>query len=267
MRNCLTKFILMLVLMSVWICLSPVSASATLFGITFDNELISIDESTGAGSLIGTLGSVMGFGLADLGGSLYTYDQSAGRIAELDPTTGGTLQVIDIGLTISGEAGLTFRSDGAGFIMDNPEGDLYTFDIIAGTSSLIVSGLTQMDGLDFDGSDVLFGLSQVSYELYTSDEVAGLQTFIGDTGQNDANPPSLGGLSFRSDGALFGALDDDLYTIDPTTGGATFIGDIGFDKVSGLSFLGVVPVPEPSTTLLLGTALIGLAVFGRRFKK
>jgi PEP-CTERM motif len=129
-----------------------------------------------------------------------------------------------------------------------------------------------MDGLAFSPGGTLFGLNQavsqfmgppVEPALYTIDPTTGVATLVGSTGVSGSF--GLGGLAFRSDGALFatftsfGTPDSDLYRIDPTTGAATLIGPTGFDQLDGLAFLGtttIPTVPEPATYWLLGTALL-----------
>ncbi len=50
-------------------------ASEILYGITFNHELITIDPTTGAGTLVGPLNPLLQpFGLAVRGSELYTFD-------------------------------------------------------------------------------------------------------------------------------------------------------------------------------------------------
>ena len=206
-----------------------------LYAITFNEEFLSIDPSTGAGTLIGPLDSEMAaFGLSDRGTSIYTFDQHADRIRQLDPATGGTLATIDIGVVTSGEGGIAFRSDGTGFL-SNPS----------------------MDGLDFNGSDVLYGLSQITYNMYTINQTTGATTYIGDTGFGAGG---LGGITFTTDGTLYGVLHDSLYTINPETGAASLVGPIGYNGVSGLTAV----IPEPATLVILGLGSLSLIRRKRR---
>ena len=157
------KLILTVCLAIMYGSITPGIARADLmYAITFDNELLSIDASTGAGTLIGNLDSSMAaFGLSDRGTSVYTFNQHADRIIELDLATGGTLATIDIGFTTSGEGALAFRSDGIGFLSRTygSTGTLWSFDTTV-PSSTTIGGLNPgMDGLDFNGSDVLYGIS------------------------------------------------------------------------------------------------------------
>lgn len=97
------------------------SASAqTLYGITWNNELITINPTTGAGTLVGSLSSnMMPAGVAFRGSKLYTWDQVAKRMRELDPATGATLNTIDIGLAASaGEETSLFAATVAVFLSD-----------------------------------------------------------------------------------------------------------------------------------------------------
>ena len=78
---------------------APLAAKAdTLYGITFSNQLITINQSTGAGTLVGPLDSSMSaFDLTSINGKLYTFDQTADVVRQLDPATGHTLATISVG--------------------------------------------------------------------------------------------------------------------------------------------------------------------------
>jgi hypothetical protein len=245
--------------------ITPGTAKADLlYAVTFDNELLSIDMSTGKGALVGNLedSPVGAFGLSDRGTSVYTFHQHKGRIKELDLATGGTLATIDIGVDTGGEGALAFRSDGIGFISRSwgSTGQLWSFDITVPSSTAItVSGGLDpcMDGLDFDGSDVLYGISPSTDSLYTINQSTGATTLVGAT---NVSSGSYAGLTFTSDGSLYAVIDDSLYAVDSATGAATSVGEIGFNKVSGLT--AVVPLPG---AILLG--MIGLSVAGLKLRK
>jgi hypothetical protein len=89
-----------------------------LLAVTFGNQLISIESTTGVGTLIGPLSSSMApFGLGFRGSNLYTYDQQADLIRQLNPATGATIASINIGAgNLIGEGAIDFRSDGVGFL-------------------------------------------------------------------------------------------------------------------------------------------------------
>jgi len=239
-------------------------AVEVLYAITFDDELLTINSATGAGTLVGALDtSMLGLGLGTRAGKLYTFDQQADRVRELSPTTADTLNTYDVGIATIGEGGLGFRSDGIGFLASLAAGGLHTFDITLGTSAPFAAGATRpfMDGLDFNSSDVLYGISDVTLALYTINQITGATTLVGDTGFDSTS--RLSGLAFRSDDVLFGVINDNLYTINTGSGAATLVGAIGYDRVSGLTF-----VPESRATFgLLGLAAMGLAGFRRRWAR
>ena len=246
-------------------------SAPVLYGITFTtttNQLITIDTTTGAGTAVGTLSSSMGaFGLGATGGNLYTYDQIADQLRQLNPATGATVNSINLGLTLVGEGGLAFRSDGVGFLnaTSGSTATLYSFALAAGSGVSVGAMGAGIDGLAFSPTDVLFALGQGGIttpqpNLYTVDQTTGAAALVGATGVTHG---SVGGLDFLGS-TLYAAINDSLYTINTTTGAATLIGAIGFAEVSGLAFLDVngAQAPEPGALALLalGLGILGLAM-------
>ncbi len=212
------------------------------------------------------------YGLATRFDRLYTFDQNADRIHELNLSTGGILQTIDIGVgDLLGEGDLAFRSDGAGFLASalNPatfttSNDLFRFDIATGTSTRIGSTSVTLDGLAFGAGDVLYGLGQSDANLYVIDQTTAATTLVGNLGITKGSP--FAGLTFGPNGTLYAAVDDRLFTVNTMTGAATPVNrdvtSTGFSSVSGVAF---APIPEPSSVLLFGLGTTtGLLALRRR---
>jgi hypothetical protein len=236
--------------------MTPVAVQAELFGITLENKLITIDRSTGAGTLIGTVGPILlpiPFGLSDRDGRLFTFDQSRDVIVELDPLSAAIIGTFDVGLpNLVGEGSIAFDSTGTGFVAEAKirDSSLYQFDIDSLSSSFVGNLPSAMDGLDFDCNGKLLALNNVftkgdTYKLYEIDESNAFGILKGDTNvvREDLN---LAGLTFDKDGTLFAVMNDILFEISPTDGSViNEIGPTGFSGVSGLTAIEFVPVPEP----------------------
>ena len=217
----------------------------TLYGITGPgDQLITINTTTGAGTLVGPLSTTINApGLAFRANKLYAWDTVASRLRELDPATAAILNTIDIGVIGVGSGDLTFRSDGIGFLA-NPNSSLWSFDITVPSSTLITNTLAPgMPGLAFSPAGVLFGVIAGGTALYTIDSVTGAATLVGNTGIPFGSPT---GLAFDASGKLYTSAGGNLHQIDPATGTATLIGAIGFANVSDITFgTSAVPPPPP----------------------
>jgi len=253
---------------------ATVSASPIVYGITFDNEVITVDPHTGNTAFVGfTDQSMSALGLGNFGGFLYAYDQTADVVRKLDPATGHTVASINVGTgNLLGEGDFTLRSNGTGFLSAiGPGGDsIYSVDVVAGTSHLVTSGMnTLLDGLAFSPSGVLYAYGESTKDLYTVNQTTGALTLIGSTGL-PPGIPTLFGMTFLPDGTLLlaGGLGNSgvasLYTVDTVTGAATLVGNTGFDKISGLTTFDAQAVPEPASSFLAASGLVALYARRRR---
>ena len=256
-----------------------VSARAeNLYGLTFfDNQLISVDTTTGAGTLIGSLGAtVSGYGLSFKGSTLYTFDSNTDQLRSINLSSGAVGSGINIGVgNLTGEGDLAFRADGVGFLSSalapdfSPTNELFMFDSTLGTSALIGNTAVPLDGMVFVGNTLYAIGQEAEATLYTVNQSTAALTAVGSLGIAKNSP--FGALTLGADGKLYAAIDDRLFSINQMTGAASWVDanvlDTGYASVSGLAASGFQPVPEPSTYGLAGTVLLIGAGLVRRLRR
>jgi streptogramin lyase len=219
-----------------------------LFGVKggglSSNNLIAIDKTTGAGSVIGAtvidilsgLGSQAFLGLAQTNVLYATQGNNGDQLATIDPLTGVATSVGNTGLHLSG---LAVSSAGELLATTRINSDLYRLDAATGDAYLVgPTGVFYLDAIAFDRGGHLWGINNDGPStMFAINPATAAASPIGETGA-----PWIAGLAFDPNDGKAYASDgnglDGIYTVSTVSGAATLIGhtglggstpDIGFD--------------------------------------
>ena len=270
---------LALALATVMLLAAPAAGHAALVGIGFGGSVYSINETTGAGTLLGSSGFGGTNSMArNSAGILYSATPSL--LITINPVTGvGTLATTLSGFGAEGLSirGLAFSSTGVLYAVNNggSPGDtttndlLYTINASTGAMTLVgTMAFTGVQSLTFSSGGTLYGFDGGG-GLITIDPLTAAATDVNLTIGASGN--DIQTIAFSPGGTLYGGRNN-LFTIDLTTGASTLVGGGSggtFVDVRGMEFLaaagpGPVPVPEPGTMALLGIGVVGLGFYRRR---
>lgn len=225
-----------------------------LYGGTRNGQLITLNLSTGAGTLVGSLPGPGSTEIEFNNNTRRAFTQFPDGFfsgQEFDITTGAAT---DIGIADGGSfTGLEWVGSslyGTRITSPASASDLRILDPATGeTTPIGATGITNpIAGLAYDESNATMygitgGASGGSSNLVTVNLTTGLATMIGPVGFNG------GSLEFGPDGNLYAGSTGNtgnLYRINNATGASTLIGPTGFANVTGLALV-VAPVVLPNT--------------------
>lgn len=236
-----------------------------------DNFLVSIDTNTLAYTVIGATGVGGDFG--GLG-----YDQGSDTLYWIPGRSNNALYTLNRGTGAATLVGTHGINDLFGLEFDSGSGQLYgtqfsggsgffRLNTLTGTATTINAGMAnQIGGLAFDSTrNRLIGMEDGAGDLYEIDRTNGAQTLLFDGDfVNDS------GLAYDRDLDRLWDIDwsGNLYSYDlaGVIARTTRISDLPGGPHDGLAYIGgdFRAVPEPSTILLVGIGLIGLAARRKR---
>lgn len=202
--------------------------------------LVTVDLTTGAGTLVGATG-IVGL-LGDTGvpalairsnGEMYATDIGpTSRLYRLDATTGAATLVATTAL--ASIPAIAFDGADVLWAVDNL-GKLYFVDTATGASTLVGESGVFIKGLAFDPTNGVLWGTDAAGGVFTLDVHSGAATLVGNTGLA-ASPD----IHFDSDGNLYGSsggglATNNLISIDKVTGTGAVVGSIGFASVAGMA--------------------------------
>jgi len=239
----------------------PVLFGSTILGPTSTSSLYRVDCSTGAATLIGSIGfSHVGAIDFDSSGTLYGAGTPLGQtnvvLLKIDLTTGAGTQVGGLGTpSNTGVADISFRN-ADGVLYSYQGGHIYTINKITGLATEVGYTGTFADGngLAFSPDDTLYHVD--SQHLHMVNQTTGALTIVTNMNYGSLNPngdPRANAMDFdNTTGVLWASIINGfgsggagttnyLATINITNGTVTVIGQ----TVSGLEGIAVQP-PAPS---------------------
>ncbi len=217
------------------VCYATLGNNASVPG-----ALITINRTTGAGTLIGPTGISGQFddpGVPALAiktnGEMYATDiGAASKLYRIDATTGAATVVATTAL--NSPPAIAFNGDDILWAVDN-SGGLHIVEVSTGSSRLVGPTGVFIKGLAFDPIDGALWGSDASGGVYTIDTYTGAATLVGNTGlpaTPDIHFDGAGDLYGSSGGGLSG---NNLIAIDKGSGIGSVIGPIGYVSVAGMA--------------------------------
>ncbi len=211
----------------------------------------TVDVSTGTTTVIGNAGVQLTDIAFDGSGNLYgiTFD----TLYSINKTTAAAAPIGNLGVG-QDVNGLTFSSGGT-LYASGASGNLYTVNTSTGAATAL------FDTGFASGGDLAFNNGVLYYtdgtHLLSIDLTAETASSIGVIG-----PYPVYGLATLDDGMLYAAANTSIYSVNTTTGAGTLTTTFsGLGQAWGATTL---PIPEPSTFLLLVAGLAGIGFLRRR---
>jgi len=246
-------------------------------------QLWAGDPTTADYTLVGTSATAAGFGgftdIDFVGSTLYGLDPS-GNLYTINSSNGQIISEIgSTGVTNGSLVGLA--GSPTGVLWAGGNNNVYKLNTTTGLATVVGTGgggYTTEGDMDFDGSGNLWLTSTAPSggSLFLINKATGVGTFIGQLA--DPNIPQVFtdvfGVAYDSDNAVLYGYDvsDDQFAINTANPSDSILDEATFNLVGGgtadpAGILGAafIATPEPSTFVLIGSALLLLAA-GLRHK-
>ncbi len=241
----------------------------TLYGLTANGRVYSINTTTGADTQIGTLA----FGTEAAGRDPYSsnffYISTASPTAELaewNPFDGQNT-IVDSSVSVGSTVALAaFRADGTFFFTDST-GDLYSLNVDNNAETELGTLHVNGNALATGSGDIAFSPNgtlfiESSSELYSVTPAAlaagtGVGSIITATDLGPTNSAGNLQIAFGQNGVLFGNdASGQLYSLSTTTGNATQIGSagtVGMNDLASIPLYSELTVTQAASSFVAGS--------------
>lgn len=243
-------------------------AQTSLYGLTYDGQLLMIDTSTGHGTFVANTGLPSCDAMAaDALGRLFAI-ASNDLLYRIDPVHGCATYVGDVS-GVEYVEDLAFSPTGILFGAGSTDADvgaevLIIIDTLSAQSS-IVGPFVAADDVDAMGwrtaDGIIYGSDLNSERWLSINPATGQAVDLG------PQPDHLFALTFSAAGVLFGTRHASNASTAPSTlvtlslaGEATTVGGVGFSAVTGLAFIPSRPDCPGDVTSDLAVDLADLAI-------
>ena len=250
-------------------------ADPSLYAVTSNGDLGSLDPLTGQLSLIGAQGVLNGDnigGLAlSLNGNLYGLGYNGGGYSQLYQisTTTGAATYIGTGNAVGSGYGMAMSPNGTLYAFLAPGGadSLYTINPTTGADTLVgaMGGPTLYGNLTVTAAGGLYiNPGYGTEQLYRVDLTTGVATLIGNTGTGNSYAIGSAGNTVYMAG-----LDGTISSLNLSTGAGTTVSTYNnaYGYINALGSTDVAspaPAPEPSTWALGGLGIATLMFLRRK---
>lgn len=244
---------------------APAGAAYMFASDTGDGYLKRINQTTGAATNVGPIGSseVRGLSASPYPNIVYGAETSGQKLWTINVGTGA-------GSSVRGVFGYDIRELAYDPVNDVLYGTdfskLYTVDQSSGAAAPVGafgSDIVFAWALDYDtATSRIYGVDAALDQLFWADPSTGGATLIGGfTGHYNITDIAFDRETGKLYGIERGESPDYFFTIDKTSGATTNIGSMG----EPINVLGLAkPIPEPAPLFLLGSGLLGLVWLVRK---
>ncbi len=228
-------------------------------GTQNNGQILTIDETTGAGNIVGEslFDEITGITINPANNFIYGLVVSGSNADIVRVSALGDAYLL-FNLDIPQMADIAFDTLGTLYGITT-SGELYSIDLSNGTYNFVVDGVGSYSGIAFNPQTNELWATSRAFVLPNKDAVFKVNLSTGDT--LIVGHTGLGKITndivFDNNGMLYGVIGasseiNDFVNIDINTGVGTIIGSTGYKHILGLAYFetGVTGVKEPNSDII-----------------